>query len=77
MSATSCETRAQGISGDAQRLEHFGGMLFLKIMADKDQGLEPIRDPREVSMGELGRESTRGTAPPMASRAVWSPTLHA
>jgi type I restriction enzyme M protein len=44
MSATSCGTRSQGISGDAQRLEQFGWMLFLKIMDDKDQGLEPTRE---------------------------------
>jgi hypothetical protein len=44
MSATSCGTRSQGISVDARRLEQFGWMLFLKIMDDKDQGLEPIRE---------------------------------
>ncbi len=27
----------QGISGDAQRLEQLGWMLFLKILDDKDQ----------------------------------------
>lgn len=33
-----------GISGDAQRLEQLGWMLFLKIMDDKDIELELIRD---------------------------------
>lgn len=34
----------RGISGDAQRLEQLGWMLFLKIMDDKDMELEVIRD---------------------------------
>jgi type I restriction enzyme M protein len=34
----------RGISGDAQRLEQLGWMLFLKIMGDKDQELEIIKD---------------------------------
>jgi type I restriction enzyme M protein len=34
----------RGISGDAQRLEQLGWMLFLKILDDKDQQLELIRD---------------------------------
>ncbi len=34
----------RGISGDAQRLEQLGWMLFLKIMDDKDQELEVIKD---------------------------------
>jgi len=33
-----------GISGDAQRLEQLGWMLFLKIIDDKDQELEILRD---------------------------------
>ena len=33
-----------GISGDAQRLEQLGWMLFLKIMDEKDQELEIIRE---------------------------------
>ncbi len=33
----------QGISGDAQRLEQLGWMLFLKILDEKDQELELIR----------------------------------
>jgi len=33
-----------GISGDAQRLEQLGWMLFLKILDEKDQELELIRD---------------------------------
>ena len=31
----------QGISGDAQRLEQLGWMLFLKIIDDKDQDPAP------------------------------------
>lgn len=34
----------QGISGDAQRLEQLGWLLFLKILDEKDQELELIRD---------------------------------
>lgn len=34
----------RGISGDAQRLEQLGWMLFLKILDDKDQELELIKD---------------------------------
>lgn len=34
----------RGISGDAQRLEQLGWMLFLKIMGDKDQELELIKE---------------------------------
>jgi len=34
----------RGISGDAQRLEQLGWMLFLKIMDDKDQELEATKD---------------------------------
>jgi type I restriction enzyme M protein len=34
----------RGISGDAQRLEQLGWMLFLKIIDDKDQELEVLRD---------------------------------
>lgn len=34
----------RGISGDAQRLEQLGWMLFLKIMDDKDQELEIIKE---------------------------------
>src|SRR5690606_35886138 len=34
----------RGISGDAQRLEQLGWMLFLKIIDDKDQELEMIKD---------------------------------
>jgi type I restriction enzyme M protein len=33
-----------GISGDAQRLEQLGWMLFLKILDERDQALEIIRD---------------------------------
>jgi type I restriction enzyme M protein len=34
----------RGVSGDAQRLEQLGWLLFLKILDDKDQELELIRD---------------------------------
>ena len=34
----------RGISGDAQRLEQLGWMLFLKIMGDKDQEQEILQD---------------------------------
>lgn len=33
-----------GISGDAQRLEQLGWMLFLKILDERDQELEIVRD---------------------------------
>jgi len=34
----------RGVSGDAQRLEQLGWMLFLKILDEKDRELELIRD---------------------------------
>ena len=34
----------RGVSGDAQRLEQLGWLLFLKILDDSDQSLELIRD---------------------------------
>lgn len=34
----------RGISGDAQRLEQLGWMLFLKIIGDKDRELEILKD---------------------------------
>ena len=34
----------RGISGDAQRLEQLGWMLFLKIIDDKDQELQILKD---------------------------------
>lgn len=34
----------RGVSGDAQRLEQLGWLLFLKILDDKDQELELIKD---------------------------------
>ena len=34
----------RGVSGDAQRLEQLGWMRFLKILDEKDQELEFIRD---------------------------------
>src|SRR6267142_5026875 len=34
----------RGVSGDAQRLEQLGWLLFLKILNDKDKELALIRD---------------------------------
>jgi type I restriction enzyme M protein len=34
----------RGVSGDAQRLEQLGWLLFLKILDEKDQELELVRD---------------------------------
>ena len=42
----------RGISGDAQRLEQLGWMLFLKILDDKDQELEIIKDNYESVIPE-------------------------
>ncbi len=42
----------RGISGDAQRLEHLGWMLFLKIIDDKDKELEIIKDDYESVIPE-------------------------
>jgi type I restriction enzyme M protein len=43
----------KGISGDAQRLEQLGWMLFLKIMDDKDQELEIKKDDYISAIPEL------------------------
>lgn len=40
----------RGISGDAQRLEQLGWLLFLKIFDEKDQELEIIRDGYKSAM---------------------------
>lgn len=45
----------RGISGDAQRLEQLGWMLFLKIIDDKDQELEMIKDQYESVIPEKFR----------------------
>ncbi len=45
----------RGISGDAQRLEQLGWMLFLKIIDDKDQELEIIKDDYESVIPEKFR----------------------
>ena len=45
----------RGISGDAQRLEQLGWMLFLKIMDDKDQELEVIKD-KYVSVNDVPKK---------------------
>ncbi|WP_196888874.1 class I SAM-dependent DNA methyltransferase [Aureivirga sp. CE67] len=42
----------RGISGDAQRLEQLGWMLFLKIIDDKDQELELTKDNYESVIPE-------------------------
>lgn len=42
----------RGISGDAQRLEQLGWMLFLKIIDDKDQELEIVKDNYESVIPE-------------------------
>ncbi|GMN07485.1 N-6 DNA methylase [Croceitalea sp. MTPC5] len=42
----------RGISGDAQRLEQLGWMLFLKIIDDKDQELELIKEDYESVIPE-------------------------
>ena len=42
----------RGISGDAQRLEQLGWMLFLKIIDDKDQELELIKDDYKSAIPE-------------------------
>ncbi len=42
----------RGISGDAQRLEQLGWMLFLKILDDKDQELEVLHDEYESVIPE-------------------------
>ena len=56
----------RGVSGDAQRLEQLGWMVFLKILDEKDQELELIRDgygpsfPRNSS-GATGPRTPRGS----------------
>tara|TARA_B100001173_G_scaffold38503_1_gene29845 strand:- start:2871 stop:4259 length:1389 start_codon:yes stop_codon:yes gene_type:complete len=42
----------RGVSGDAQRLEQLGWMLFLKILDDKDQELEVLHDEYESVIPE-------------------------
>ena len=42
----------RGVSGDAQRLEQLGWMLFLKILDDKDQELEVLHDKYESVIPE-------------------------
>jgi type I restriction enzyme M protein len=36
--------RDPGVSGDAQRIEQLGWLIFLKILDDKDQELELLDD---------------------------------
>jgi type I restriction enzyme M protein len=42
----------RGISGDAQRLEQLGWMLFLKIIDDKDKELEIVKEEYEAVIPE-------------------------
>src|SRR5208283_696696 len=42
----------RGVSGDAQRLEQLGWLLFLKILDDKDQELELLRKGYKSVMPE-------------------------
>ncbi len=53
----------QGISGDAQRLEQLGWMLFLKILDEKDQELEIIQDDYESVVPEPFRWRTWAVDP--------------
>ena len=53
----------QGISGDAQRLEQLGWMLFLKILDDKDQELELLRDRYKSVIPEKFQWRTWATNP--------------
>ena len=54
-----------GVSGDAQRIEQLGWMLFLKILDDKDEELELIdrtyksADAGKSAMAEMGGRSGR------------------
>ena len=52
-----------GISGDAQRLEQLGWMLFLKILDEKDQELEVIREDYQSVIPEKFRWRTWATNP--------------
>ena len=52
----------RGVSGDAQRLEQLGWLLFLKILDEKDQELEIINKNYKsvipkISMEKLGSRS--------------------
>ncbi|WPJ96969.1 N-6 DNA methylase [Coraliomargarita algicola] len=53
----------QGISGDAQRLEQLGWMLFLKILDEKDQELELIREDYSSVIPEPFQWRTWATDP--------------
>ncbi|HEV7405396.1 MAG TPA: hypothetical protein VGO11_20805 [Chthoniobacteraceae bacterium] len=54
--------RDRGVSGDAQRLEQLGWMLFLKILddKDKDQALELIRAGYKSTMPDPGKRGGSG-----------------
>ena len=58
----------QGISGDAQRLEQLGWMLFLKILDEKDQELELIRE-------EIDPDRTTSDVLRMLSNSVTGPSI--
>lgn len=64
----------QGISGDAQRLEQLGWMLFLKILDEKDQELELIRD-NYTSVGVLGRSIPKASPATNCSPLSMTPTM--
>ncbi len=53
----------RGISGDAQRLEQLGWMLFLKIIDDKDQELEILKDDYQSVIPEKFQWSTWASDP--------------
>lgn len=53
----------RGVSGDAQRLEQLGWMLFLKILDEKDQELELIRDAYTSVIPEKFQWRTWATDP--------------
>ena len=43
----------RGISGDAQRLEQLGWMLFLKIIDDKDKIIADLKRDNKVLANEV------------------------
>ena len=53
----------RGISGDAQRLEQLGWMLFLKIMGDKDQEQEILQDNYQSVIPERFQWRNRASDP--------------
>ena len=53
-----------GVSGDAQRIEQLGWLIFLKILDDKDQELELLdddyRSPLQISLRYLFNNHSHG-----------------